>query len=557
MQEIESAAQGILENGDEHFRIGSGPQRVIFWLARSDGQCELVSHNWAELTGRNATDALGGGWMSAVSEPDRAGIAEELESAITEQRGFSCHYRLRCPDGSFRWVLHHVSPRLIPSGEFDGLIGTITDATDFYMEDAETDSTERRIYDFFDNVKLSAVAIDFCGRVVYCNRALAELLALSAEQIVGSDWTEAFVGPDDRDRIAALVDGRTESADLPADIEFGVETPAVRRLLRWHLTLIRDRDGRPKTLTFMGNDITRWRDLGNHSRLTAQMFEHSTEAMLITDRDNSIISVNASFSRLTGYSAEEAIGQNPRLLKSGRHPPEFYAVMWREIMESGHWCGDIWDRRKDGTCYPKFLAITVIPDANGVVTNFSGIFHDASGRKAIEERLDFLAHYDSLTLLPNRMLLQDRLEQAVAAAQRYDEHFALLFIDMDGFKEVNDEHGHLAGDDVLREVGQRLKAAVRGIDTAARLGGDEFVVILKDVRQADDATQVADKIVARLGEPFTLATDVEVTLSASVGISVYPQDETVAGKLLDYADQAMYDAKRNGKAQVRRYRGET
>jgi diguanylate cyclase (GGDEF)-like protein len=229
--------------------------------------------------------------------------------------------------------------------------------------------------------------------------------------------------------------------------------------------------------------------------------------------------------------------------------------MWDSLLTLGHWRGDIWDRRKDGSFYPKFLAITTVRDERGRVTNYSAIFYDITERKALEDELDHLAHYDALTGLPNRMLLQDRLEQAIAAAERQQQHFALLFIDLDGFKPINDRYGHAAGDVLLQQVGHRLLTVVRAMDTAARLGGDEFVVILTDVKRRENAAGVAEKILEALCAPYELGdwAETPVSITASIGVSIYPNDELVAQELLRTADVAMYRAKREGKGRVSFY----
>jgi len=331
-----------------------------------------------------------------------------------------------------------------------------------------------------------------------------------------------------------------------------MERPGGTRLFRWHLTLIRDFAGQPVSIAMLGSDITKWRQVGDHLRLSAQMFDSSQEAMVITDRSNTIVSVNKAFTTLTGYTPAQAVGRNPRILQSGRHDQAFYQAMWSSIVERGYWRGDIWDRRRDGSYYPKYLAITAIRDEAGEITHYSAIFYDITERKALEDRLDHLAHYDSLTDLPNRMLLQDRLEQAIASAERQNNKFALLFIDLDGFKRINDEVGHPVGDEVLKIAARRLLAVIRGMDTAARLGGDEFVIILTDIRSRDNAARVAQKVLASLSQPYLVA-DLSLSVSASIGISLYPSDERLASELLRSADEAMYQAKNGGKHQVRFY----
>lgn len=552
MDKTESLAQGMLDAGSERFQFALHPDRVVFWAAGTDGGCELMGANWTGLTGQLPTQALGSGWLERVLEEDRPQVADAVRAAVAEHRGFFLHYRLLCRDGGLRRVLHDAAVRTLSSGQFNGLIATITDESGVSDYGAPQGHPAQDIYTFLDNTRLAACAVDFSGRVAHANRAMAEQLDCKPEELAGSEWVTRYVNASDRSLVRGLFDGSTAPSDLPGEIEYQLDTPDGARLYRWHLTLIRDAGGYPFNLVMMGSDITRWRIMGEHQRLTAQMFDSSNEAMVITDRDNNIISINASFTRLTGYTRDEAIGQNPRILRSGRHDDEFYRQMWQSILTQGCWSGDIWDRRKDGSCYPKFLTITAIRDEHGGITNYSAIFHDISERKSLEDQLDHLAHYDVLTGLPNRALLQDRLEQAIAGAERYRQHFALLFIDLDGFKEVNDSHSHAAGDSLLQQAGRRLRAELRNVDTAARLGGDEFVVILTDIKQRDAVALVAEKILKSLSAPYDLGelANAPVSVSASIGVSIFPNDELVANELLRSADEAMYRAKRDGKGRV-------
>lgn len=528
-------------------------RRVLFWLVNTDGNCELIGENWTSFTGQPLADARGSGWLGRVADDDRPALEETLRRALLERRGFTLRYRLRQANGNLRWVLHQASPRLLPSGRFDGLIGTLIDTDYQPVAEADTEDTMQRIFGFLEGIKLAAVSIDFGGCVVHANDALSRLLGADVDP-VGADWIGSFVVDADRQRVAALLAGRSAPIDLPADIEYSIMAGGEPHLLRWHLTLIRDFSGKPHILAMMGTDITQWRAIGDQSRLVSQMFENSAEAMMITDSENNIVSVNAAFTRLTGFSSQEVIGRNARLLQSGLHGPEFYAAMWREINSKGHWQGDIWGRHKDGHCYPKFLAITAIRNAESQVSHYSAIFYDASDRRAIVEELDFLAHFDTLTELPNRMLLLDRLEQALAAAGRYNETVALLFIDLDEFKPINDTWGHAVGDEVLKEVAQRMARTIRAVDTAARLGGDEFVVVLPDVGGADNAMHVAGKLSAALAEPHTLSNGARVTVGASIGIRLSERGDIDPAEMLRTADDAMYLAKREGGARIAVYR---
>ena len=554
MNPTESLAQDILDAGNEHFQIASHPGRVLFWTTDSSGGCAVVSANWSERTGQALEEARGNGWLNVVLQEDRAHVADAVRRAVAAHHGLYLHYRIARPDGSIFRVLHDAAVRSLPSGKFNGLVGTLTDETDMKVGENAIEHTSREIYEFLDSANLCAFAMDLHGRVVFANPLLAVQCGKTPGELVGQDWIANFVAREDRPRLTRMLDDSMPMSDLPHEVEYQIDVPAGRRLFRWHLTLLRDCSARPLSITMIGSDITQWRRMGEHLRLTAQMFESSKEAMVITDRHNNIISVNPAFTRLTGYSREEALGNNPRILRSGRHDQTFYQGMWKALLEEGHWRGDIWDRRKDGTFYPKFLAITAMRDAHGEISHFSAIFYDVSERKKLEEKLETLAHFDALTGLPNRMLLQDRLEQAIATAERHNQKFALLFIDLDGFKPINDVYGHAFGDEVLRMVAQRLGEVIRSMDTAARLGGDEFVVVLTDVRDSDNAKRVAEKILAAVSRPYELAGE-SATLSASIGISIYPNDEIIAQELLRTADEAMYSAKREGKQRVTLYAG--
>lgn len=549
MNRNESLAHDLLEAGNTRFQMASHPSRLLFWVADAHGACEGVSANWSECTGQSLAEARGHGWLAAVHADDRARVEAALVHAVASRQGVYLHYRLCCPEGRERRILHDAAVRTLPSGAFNGLIGTLTDESDSADGEQSQRSAQRRVYEFLDGVRLAAVSVDAGGKLAYVNPVMADLIGLESGTVPDGDWLGGFVCPEDRARVARLFDPDAALSDQPHEIEYQIETLGGARLFRWHLTLIRDYDGALASITMMGSDITQWRRLGDEMRLTSQIYENLSEAMVITDRDNRIISVNQAFTALTGYSREEAIGQNPRLLQSGRHDPAFYKAMWASIVNDGHWRGDIWDRRKDGSFYPKFLAITALRDAAGQITHYSAIFYDVSDRKQLEEKLETLAHYDPLTGLPNRMLLQDRLEQAIAQAERLGQHFALLFIDLDGFKPVNDTYGHAFGDAVLKLAAQRIAAAIRGMDTAARLGGDEFVVILNDIRHAENAARVAEKILAALAEPYEIAGQAG-RISASIGISLYPSDDLIAQELLRSADAAMYQAKREGKQRV-------
>jgi len=293
-------------------------------------------------------------------------------------------------------------------------------------------------------------------------------------------------------------------------------------------------------------DVTLAKQAEERLRVAAIAFE-SNEPMVITDAASIILQVNHAFTESTGYSKEEAVGQRVGLLKSGRHDEAFYAEMWATIERDGTWQGEIWDRRKNGEIYPKWLIISVVKGDNGEVTHYVGTHIDITERKAAEEQIKQLAFYDPLTQLPNRRLLQERLKHGIDVERRDGKQLALLMLDLDRFKAVNDSLGHLAGDELLQQVAARITARLRDVDMVARLGGDEFVILLEDIAHPEDAARVAEEIIAELSRLFCLGQNEEVQIGASIGISLYPQHGDSPELLMDHADAALYQAKDAGR----------
>ena len=304
--------------------------------------------------------------------------------------------------------------------------------------------------------------------------------------------------------------------------------------------------GDNSTIQLTIRDITRRRTAESSMRLANQAFENSLEGIAITDANADILTVNSAFTTITGYERDEVVGRNPRLLSSGRQSREFYDEMWRSIDTMGKWQGEIWNIRKNGDIYPQWLNISRVTDDHGNVTNYVGVFSDISERKSAEERILHQVYYDQLTDLPNRVLFTDRLNQVLGLARRHSSHhFAVMFLDLDRFKLINDSMGHDAGDQLLQQTAHRLRASVRESDTVARMGGDEFTIVLSEIADSKDAANVAQKILDAFRPAFVLNGE-EVFVSVSIGISVYPEDGNNIEILLKNADMAMYRAKGAG-----------
>ncbi len=293
-------------------------------------------------------------------------------------------------------------------------------------------------------------------------------------------------------------------------------------------------------------DLRERRQREGELQLSQNLFQSSLEGIVVTDKDGAIEKVNPAFTDITGYTSDEAIGQNPRILKSDHHPNEFYKEMWDTLLTKGVWEGEIWNRKKSGEAYPEWLSITTLYNDDGSIRNFISMFHDISEKKFQEAKLQKLAYHDALTGLPNRQLFMDRIQMAISSAARNDGALALLFLDIDDFKYVNDTYGHPAGDQLLKQVKQKVSEVCRDEDTFARYGGDEFVLLLNGVQNSQAVTAVVLRILKLFREPFVISGN-ENYVSVSIGIAMYPEDGEDAITLLKHADLALYNAKSLGK----------
>lgn len=281
-------------------------------------------------------------------------------------------------------------------------------------------------------------------------------------------------------------------------------------------------------------------------QLAASVFSHAREGIMITDVTGNIIEVNDTLTKITGYDRDEILGMNPRILKSDQHSPEFYVSMWQSITEHGHWSGEVWNRHKSGALYAGMLTISAVRDTSGEIQNYVSLFTDITQLKQHQGQLEHMAHYDALTGLPNRVLMADRLQQTMNQCQRRKQSLAVVYLDLDGFKTVNDTYGHETGDEFLIAISHRIKDALREGDTLARIGGDEFVALLVDLEQIGTYEQVLLRLLKAAADPIMVGNNL-LRVSASIGVTLYPQDDVDADQLIRHADQAMYIAKQSGK----------
>lgn len=392
-------------------------------------------------------------------------------------------------------------------------------------------------------------------RIERCNRRIAELFGYGPEELVGREAAIFYPCQDDYVRVrhaarADLFAGRPYATDVELRRKDGtaihahisarlVDEEATEPGVVWTLEDITERRCAELEL-----DLAR-RELAQHLELARRVFENSSGSIMVTDADNRIVSVNRAFERMTGFAAAEVLGRDPGDLKSGRHDEAFYRAMWQSLGDKDHWQGEIWDRRKDGSVYPKLSTIDVVRDADGKIVNYVAVFSDISERKASEEEVHFLAHHDALTGLANRLALGLHLGHALAVARRNRTRVAVLFIDLDGFKPINDRYGHAAGDKLLVTLAGRLRQMARETDLVARMGGDEFVIVMEGSFTDEHLAEIGADLVAAVGEPCPMAVG-EVVVSCSIGIACSPRDGDTAELLLAGADVAMYRAKAAG-----------
>lgn len=379
-------------------------------------------------------------------------------------------------------------------------------------------------------------------RILRCNLAYQRRAGLPIDQIIDQIYFEIFPKSDGPIRFGSNSDAVSDTK------ESGLVTVG-DTIYRSRVFPVQDRQGKRPYIIHSLVDITEQKQVEEKTRLSARVFTDAREGIMITAANGAIVDVNESFTRITGYERNEVLGQNPRLLSSGLQGPSFYKALWQELTEQGYWFGEIWNRRKNGEVYAEMLTISAIRDDAERIQNFIALFSDITATKKYEQQLEHVAHYDALTNLPNRVLLADRLHQGMVHVQRHGQSLAVVYLDLDGFKAVNDQYGHNVGDQLLMAVARNMKATLREEDTLARIGGDEFIIILLDLADVNSCVGSLERLLAAAAQPVHVSEHV-LKVSASLGITFYPQPssgDVDADQLIRQADQAMYLAKQAGK----------
>ncbi len=472
-------------------------------------------------------------------------VKAEMENARMEKRLYF-NFRHRLASGEIRDVEVYSGPVEVEGRTL--LFSIVHDVTVRHELERRLAASEELHRSLFLTMAEGVMVVDGSGRITAWNNAALTILGVDAAGLLARR-TQVLGADGERLAVADFPSMRAARGEQLDHVLFGIQRPDSTRV--WisvssrSLRVRGNGDAGEAVMSF--SDITQLVAAEESLRLAQLVFEAAGEGIMVTDADNRIVAVNPAFTVLTGYGAEEVIGKSPSLLASGLHDAAFYDALWRRLVRDGAWEGEISNRRKDGHIFVEWLRISVVPERPGHGRRHVALFSDITDRKRESDAIWHQANFDDLTGLPNRKLLEDRLKRAIAQAHRKHSTVALLFVDLDRFKPVNDEYGHAAGDDLLRQVAHRLENCLRDEDTVARLGGDEFVAVLPDLRVAEAPARAAEKIVAVLSEPFRVGTHF-VEISCSIGISLFPKNADNTEALIASADAAMYAAKDAGRS---------
>ncbi|MET0042068.1 MAG: PAS domain S-box protein, partial [Candidatus Thiodiazotropha sp. 6PLUC3] len=435
-------------------------------------------------------------------------------------------------------------PPLILTTEFD-----ITDRK--HAEESLAEN-ERRLRATFDQAAVGIARLSIDGEWLEVNDKLCEIVGYSREELLTKTFQDITYHEDLDGDLKLYQEALAGTRD-----NYAIDKRYIRKSgrliwIRLSVALVRADDRTPLYFISVIEDINERKKAEEKLREAAAVFRSTGEGVTITDIDGVILDVNDAFTKITGYSRNEVIGENPRILKSGRHDDKFYSDMWGELLKYGHWHGEIWNRTKNGTIYPEMLTVNAVENEIGETTGYVGVFADISSLKSTEARLAHMAHHDPLTDLPNRMLFRDRLKHALAGAKRNNTKVAVIFLDLDHFKNVNDTLGHSVGDQLLIEIAQRMKMLIRTGDTVGRISGDEFCLLFEDLKSIADAVPLVEKLLSVFLSSFVV-NEQALGISASIGVAVYPDNSKDTDALLSFADAAMYEAKDAGRNTYRFY----
>ncbi|MCB2185497.1 MAG: diguanylate cyclase [Deltaproteobacteria bacterium] len=561
-------------------------------LYQADWPVEFVTAN-LDRFGFQAGELVADGrpWLSLVHPQDRERLRQETAQALARGREpFNLHYRLVDPAGRACWLESrtsfqgdpatgplHLLAVLLPQGprgpeeaelwaghwELAQRVRERTQALEQKNQELKREMAERLavenrlretrdlLHQVLDCATLGIFTLDLTGRFLSVNRGFQDVTGYPADEILGRPYG-FLVQPGSLPWVQGLFERLVAGREKLQGFEVGIIAREGRsRLLLVNLVPL-VRDGRLLQVVGTAEDITARRHLEEHQQMAVKVIDHSREGIIVADAEGVVRLVNPAFSLITGYPSEEVVGREMNLLRADSHETELVLDIWEALTTQGQWSGQYWNRKKSGEVYPEWLTLSRLESERGSHTGYMAIFHDITELVGHQEELARLAFHDALTGLPNRHLVDDRLDRALAHARRHGEKVGVLFLDLDNFKPINDSLGHEVGDAVLQEAARRLATCLREEDTVARWGGDEFIVLLSNPADLAALRQVADSLLRQMRRPFA-AGDQEFLLGASLGLAQFPDHGQEASVLIRHADQAMYLAKARGGNQLQVY----
>jgi diguanylate cyclase (GGDEF)-like protein/PAS domain S-box-containing protein len=550
--------EDALKNSEYYWKFAIEGAGDGVWDWDIENNVKTFSKQWKAILGYAEYDSLPTGleWENRFHPDDTVFVEQTMQAYLCGlEPTYKLECRMKCKDGSYRWVL---SRGMVLKHSEDGaplrMIGTISDIT-------ERKQAEERLRESEQRVRLSQLyggigtwEFNFHSDYQVWSETVTQQLGFP--DLANPTWEDFLSAIYSDDRHTFLKEFKRQIVqNNTIDIEYRIlDTQGKIRWMRSIGKVNVDSAGQPITMQGTVQEITKQKNTQHDLRIAAIAFE-SQEGMMVTDADNTILRVNKAFTTITGYSAEDAVGRKSSLMSSGSHDARFFDDMWNEIHTNSYWEGELWNKRKNGEAYPQKLTITAVNDSNNIVTNYVGTLIDITKSKQAEREIKALAYYDPLTQLPNRRLMIDRINHAMAANTRSENNGALLFLDLDYFKTLNDTLGHDMGDILLQQVAIRLTSCIRENDTISRFGGDEFVVLLEDlsvltIEAATQAEDIANKFLNAINQPFQLNSH-NYTTSTSIGITLFNGHNSRVDELLKQADIAMYQAKNDGRNTIR------
>lgn len=531
-----------LQTSQNLFEELSRHTRAMHWEVDTKGLYTYVSPNVKSLLGYDVEEIVNKLYFYELRPlEDREMLIKRVFTTFASHQPYdSVEGRILTKEGEMLWISTYAFPLFFKDGTLKGYRGSNTDISKEKIAlDALKES--KLLFKTLHNASFGGILLHNDGIILECNQGLSRLFGYAHEEFIGMSGLQ-LISPKER---AAVLEKMFDEEEEPYET-LGLHHNGTSFHVRLECKKIPYKGKMVRVVEF--RDIQEEKKAKEKLALASSVFTSAREGIVITDTNATIIDVNESFCRITGFSKEEIIGKTPKILNSGHHDISFYQTMWDSLVTKGHWYGEIWNRRKNGEIYPEMLTITVLQSKENIPTHYIGLFSDISALKEHQKQLEHIAQHDALTGLPNRLLLADRLKQGILQSKRRGDKLMIIYLDLDGFKHINDLYGHDIGDSLLIALSLQIKHTLREGDTLARLGGDEFVMVLQNITTLEASLAMLNRILEATAKPITLASGM-LSVSASLGVTFYSYEsnDIEADGLLRQADQAMYQAKLLGK----------